>query len=535
MTVSISKQINSTAAAHPATLFYGALSALILLLIFSILILNNGHLVYSLDDPYIHLAMSEGIYAGSYGINPNEYASASSSILFPYLLAWASPYAFHEYVPFALNIGALIVTIILFRWFFAEIGLNRSPECRVIAAALSAVLPLILNLVGLAFTGMEHSLQVMLDVAIFLGVIRTLGHHRVDPWLPAVLIVASLVRYENLLVAGLALFVLVRCGYWKQAIVTGILIVACVGGFSYYLTSIGLSPLPNSISAHSNFVDETITGSSAELIVFAVLRQFMSNVEQFRGLLLLLFAGVFGAVLLRARKIGRSRAEWHVALFGFLACVGFLFCGRLMGTDRHEVFVFTLSVLVLIYLFRDRIAEDVEAGVRSRHTTPIIYLLVALAGSFLPATLLVPLASNNIHEQQYQMHRLVTEFIPGPVAANDIGWVSYRNESPVLDLWGLASTDALQARRTGFTPAKLAELVRESGAPLIMIYDKWFDARPTNEWVPLARLHIDRWPVYIGDDTVALYAPVGADIAALRAKLKDFGQTLPSGTSLKLL
>lgn len=535
MIILASKRIYSMAAVHPAALFYGALAGLILLFIFGILILNNGHLVYTLDDPYIHLAMSEEIHAGRYGINPNEYASASSSILFPYLLAWASPYAFHEYVPFALNIGALIVTIILFRWFFAEIGLNRSPECRVLAAALSAVLPLILNLVGLVFMGMEHSLQVMLDVAIFLGLIRALGHHRVDPWLPVVLIVASLVRYENLLIAGLALFVLVRCGFWKQAMVTGLLIAGSVGGFSYYLTSIGLSPLPNSISAHSNFVDQTITGSSAESILFAVLRQFTFNVEQFRGLILLLFAVVFGTVLLRARKTGRSHTEWHVALFGFLACVGFLFGGRLMGTDRHEVFIFTLAVLVLIYLFREGIAEDIENRTRSRQTTLIVYLLFATAGSLLPATLLVPIASNNIHQQQFQMRRLVTEFIPGPVAVNDIGWVSYRNDAPVLDLWGLASTNALRARKTGFTPAKLAELVRESGAPLIMIYDEWFDARPKDEWVPLARLRIGGWPVYIGNDTVALYAPVGADIADLRAKLKDFGQTLPPGVALDML
>jgi len=535
MIVSTAKQINLWITARPATLLYGALAAWLLLIIVGILILNNGHFVYTLDDAYIHLAMSEGIHAGRYGINPTEYASASSSILFPYLLAWASPYSFHEYVPFALDVGALVVTIVLFRTFFAEIGLNRSPECRFAATAFAATLPIALNLVGLVFMGMEHSLQVMLDVAIFLGLVRVLTHRHVDSWLPVALFLAPLVRYESLLIAGLALFVLVRCGFWKQAAVTGLLIAGSVGAFSLYLTSIGLSPLPNSISAHSNLVDQTTTGTPAASILITVLTQFLTNVLQLRGPILLIFAVVFGTIMFRARKTGRSHADKQVALFGFLACVGFLFCGKLLGMGRHEASILTLAVLILIFLFRDQIVQDIENRARSRRTTFVIYLLATVSGTFLPGAVLVPVASNNIHEQQYQMHRLVTEFIPGPVAVNDIGWVSYRNEAPVLDLWGLASTNALRARIAGYAPAKLAKLVTQSGAPLIMIYDDWFDIRPTKEWVPLARLHLSKPAIYVADDTVALYAPVGADIARLRATLLAFAKTLPPGASLDLL
>jgi hypothetical protein len=515
-------------------LLYGGLGAWLLPIVLGILVFNNGHFVYTLDDAYIHLAMSEGIHAGGYGINPTEHASASSSILFPYLLAWASPYPFHEYVPFALNVAALVVTVILFRTFFTEIGMDRSPRCRFAATVLAAALPIALNLVGLVFMGMEHSLQVMLDVAIFLGVIRALEHRRVDSWLPVALFLAPLVRYESLLISGLALIVLVRRGFWKQATVTALLIAASVGAFSLYLTSIGLSPFPNSISANSNFVDQTITGSHAVSILFAALRQFMFNLFQLRGPILFVFAVVFGVIVFRAKKTARSPADKLVALIGFLTCIGFLFGGKLMGMGRHEAAMFTLAVLILIYLFRDRFMEDIESRARSRQTMLCIYLLAVLFGTFLPGAVLAPVASNNIHEQQYQMHRLATEFIPGPVAVNDIGWVSYRNEAPVLDLWGLASTGALRARRTGSAPAALAKLVSQSGAPLIMIYDEWFDARLTTEWVPLARLHLSKRAIYVAENTVALYAPIGADIAKLRTKLRDFARTLPNGASLEL-
>ena len=55
----------------------------------------DGHLVYTLDDPYIHLAVAESILEGGYGINTGEYASPSSSILWPFLLT----------VPVALGVG----------------------------------------------------------------------------------------------------------------------------------------------------------------------------------------------------------------------------------------------------------------------------------------------------------------------------------------------------------------------------------------------------------------------------------------------
>src|SRR5829696_3748249 len=39
--------------------------------------------VYSLDDPYIHLAVAEEILRGNYGVNPDEAASARTSALVP--------------------------------------------------------------------------------------------------------------------------------------------------------------------------------------------------------------------------------------------------------------------------------------------------------------------------------------------------------------------------------------------------------------------------------------------------------------------
>ena len=59
----------------------GFLLVIILAEVVALLRLNNGHLVYTLDDPYIHLALAENIIHGHYGVNAGEFSAPSSSIL----------------------------------------------------------------------------------------------------------------------------------------------------------------------------------------------------------------------------------------------------------------------------------------------------------------------------------------------------------------------------------------------------------------------------------------------------------------------
>ena len=72
--------------------------------------LTDGHFYYSLDDPYIHLAVSEQIRALSYGLNPGELSTPSSSLLWPILLAVTAGTPIHESTPLVLNVSAAVLT-----------------------------------------------------------------------------------------------------------------------------------------------------------------------------------------------------------------------------------------------------------------------------------------------------------------------------------------------------------------------------------------------------------------------------------------
>src|SRR5262245_36529767 len=65
--------------------------------------LCHGHLIYSLDDPYITLSLAWHIARGHYGINAGEAASPASSILYPFLLAGAGRSAVLEWTPAVIN------------------------------------------------------------------------------------------------------------------------------------------------------------------------------------------------------------------------------------------------------------------------------------------------------------------------------------------------------------------------------------------------------------------------------------------------
>jgi hypothetical protein len=69
----------------------------------------DGHLIYALDGPYIHLALSDEIAHGHYGINSTEFWSPASSTLWPFLLAPFAGRAVHPCVPLLVSIGAGLI------------------------------------------------------------------------------------------------------------------------------------------------------------------------------------------------------------------------------------------------------------------------------------------------------------------------------------------------------------------------------------------------------------------------------------------
>ena len=111
MNINLNHYLGSRLYSLPGLLF---LSTLFGIELTAILATNSGRFIYTLDDPYIHLALAENIAKGHYGINLNEFSAPSSSILWPFILAPFSFFKHFEAIPLLINFLASIGTVFLF-------------------------------------------------------------------------------------------------------------------------------------------------------------------------------------------------------------------------------------------------------------------------------------------------------------------------------------------------------------------------------------------------------------------------------------
>src|SRR5205085_3773753 len=126
----------------------------------TVLYANGGVFTYTIDDPYIHLVLARSLAGGHYGYNPGEFSSPSSSILFPFLLIPFVLVGAGTYGPLIMNTIAMLLSVdVLHRWLTDELNADGPT-----AGVLTLTIAFGLNIVGLVFTGMEHSLQVLLGL-----------------------------------------------------------------------------------------------------------------------------------------------------------------------------------------------------------------------------------------------------------------------------------------------------------------------------------------------------------------------------------
>lgn len=111
-----------------------------LVLIAMTLMKTGGAWEYALDDVYIHLAMFEQLWSGGYGVNAWEYDSASSTVLYSYLLALLSPFGFHAYWPLVIGLIPLVASAVLRAWVLREAETGVSAPMQWVLLALTAAL-----------------------------------------------------------------------------------------------------------------------------------------------------------------------------------------------------------------------------------------------------------------------------------------------------------------------------------------------------------------------------------------------------------
>jgi len=498
----------------------GGVLAAILVLAAVTVWLCGGHLIYSLDDPYITLGLGWHIGHGHYGLNASEVASPSSSIIYPFILSLFAWSPLQEWVPFFINSMAAACTAALFATLCTRYSIGSLARERLRTAFLVAVLCLSINIVGLVFTGLEHSLHTLTSVAVLYGLARTLEEGKVPAWLVPALVFNPLLRFEGAALTGLVLVALALSGHFRTALVGFVLTGAVLGGYTAFMSALGLPFLPSSVLVK--------TADDLGHLHHAIVGIWNYGPRALP--LWVLLALVILHPFVRSRDTQRSMSRKHEWLF-VAVVVGTVAAHATFGGwgwwYRYEIYAVATTAAAAIVLWHTEIRSYVHRA-NTRAVVIVALAMMGISAFYMRGTLMTPFAGRSIYEQQFQMHRFAVDFYRQPVAVNDLGWVSYRNPQYVLDLWGLGSEEARKARLITHPPGWLDDLTRAHHVGLAMIYTKWFAGDIPANWRVVGELRSFHTHVTAAQDDVTVYATSPANVPDARAALQRFAASSPA-------
>jgi hypothetical protein len=223
-----------------------------------------------------------------------------------------------------------------------------------------------------------------------------------------------------------------------------------------------------------------------------------------------------------------------LALLAMIA--GHAVAGRFGWLDRYEDYLLAGAALFCIWLAQSAIRASLapSRGNRSVLAAGFAAALLIFGARYWLMTANVPLASNNIYEQQLQMHFFVDRFYKGPIAINDLGLSSYHNPYPVLDLGGLGSEKARLLIASHAGAADYKAFVAANNVHLIMVYQEWFPDQIPDAWQHVGTMSLSRPHLSVPQEDVQFYVTDDATAARVREELAAFRKTLPARVELTI-
>ncbi len=499
---------------------------------------NQGHLVYALDDAYIHMAMARNFsHYGVWGVTRYGFTSSSSSILWTLLLSLT------YYLFGAIQIGPLLWNLlfaVLVLWVaYAILSWYMLPPVLKFAALLAIVF--LVPLPTLILAGTEQTLQTVLAMLVTFLAARVVSGEAPNSALRdsiALLVLAPLVtgvRFEGMFLIFAICGVFFVCGRWSLSLAFGVCGFLPVAAYGIVSVLHGWFWLPSSVLLKGVFPNLTsVSGLVLSLIISAYF-----NLGLAPHMFVLLIAVLLFYIL--AFDKGRSPFESRQVMGGILLLtalphVEFVRVGPLF---RYDAYLFALGVVFLGSQF-----TTVMPGLPSRASfneklVPKYLAISALALLlFFPGVIkgarmlwLLPQCTTNIFEQQYQMGLFIRQYYQGStVVLNDVGAANFFADIHCLDLWGLADRDVTLLKQAhNYHTKDIAGLSRQAGARMAILYDQWFGGEVGG--LPAEWLRVGQWTirnnVIAGENTVSFYAVSPSEVSHLSQSLREFSVRLP--------
>jgi len=497
---------------------------------------NEKHIVYSLDDAYIHMAMAKNLAIdGVWGVSKYEFASSSSSILWTSLLAlFYYLFGVNEITPLILNLIFASLVIISSYFILIKHSIKRS---FILLVLLSLVV--VTPLPPLMFTGLEHVFHIWVSLLFMYLVSEYMVEKKPDKkiliWITILAAVLPAIRYEGifLVMVASALFFLKK--KYTEGIITFIFSVIPVFIFGLISIRNGWSFFPNSLLLKAGFPD-IISFNDIVSFTGALMEIFLPGRYLIPAILVFVIFVISFYFFTRSRYnyIFNLKITYLVLLF-IANLILYAAYSKSGWSYRYQSFLVALGIIVFSVLFFEYLLKGFGKNSVFRSgfvilavAVPFFYFLV----SGIALNIQTPVASKNIYEQQYQMGQFLRKYYRGEgVALNDIGASNYFADIKCIDLWGLANIEVSQKRRSGkFDSNDIRAICEKYDIKIAIVYNSWFSETEGSiipgEWIKTGTWQIMN-NVIAGDDTVSFYAVNVKEAEILQKNLKKFSSELP--------
>ncbi|NIG56322.1 hypothetical protein [Chitinophaga sp. Cy-1792] len=537
---------------QPLYIAWTFLTVLLLYSWYRIAALTGGHFCYSLDDAFIHMAVAKNLgLHGVWGITPDAFGSASSSPLYTVLLASLFRIGVNSYLAgLWINIIAAYGVLYTVHRILLKYGLPAIGET-IVLFSLIVLFPFTV----IILTGMEHLLHFWFALLFIQGVVEMISAEYINTrklllvslW--GALMVAT--RFEGLFILGAACLLLLFYRKIIAAFTTGFVAALPVVIFAVISVAYGGYILPNSVLLKSSggpagpgalghalqeiFIYRLMYGNSTIMGLFQADKAYtgQSSISGTSLLRILIIVPLL-VVLVKTKVSNTARQAVNMgiilsiggALHLALAAVGWMF--------RYEAYLIGLAIIniaLLLWCLWPGVTGLYSSSIWPQRLVMVILLF------FVASPLLVRAmagyrstyrACRNIYDQQVQMGRFLQQYYPGvPVAANDVGAVSFLSDSRIVDIWGLGNNEIAKSKLTGhYNATYLKELLKRENVKIAIIYPDWYDNALYHSWAETGSWTIQD-NVVCADPTVRFFALDSADAPALKRNLEAFQAQLP--------
>jgi hypothetical protein len=415
---------------------------------------TDGHLIYSLDDAYIHMAVAKNLArSGLWGCTPFHFSSSSSSLLWTLILGIADRLVgVRDATPLVLDGAFVLATLVVADRYLVRFG---TPP--VLRAATLLGLVIAFPMTGMVLMGMEHILHLLLTIAFAGEAVEALTSGPPGPPVArgvvvrlcvlAALLTAS--RYEGFFLVGLVCLGFLARRRFLAAVSIGAAAFLPALAFGAISVANGGFFLPNSLILKA-------AGESASAVA-ALFKPFGSDELDFlrnnRALPILLVIGLIGALAQwrRSREVWSPPVLLPLLLAGMIAAHGHYVFSPMYWVYRYDAYLVGFGVFVAaVLLAQVRAARVAAGGVLPALAVAVLVAVVADVREGLTAEAEVA-GMRNTYLEQYQTALFIRTYYPREaVIVNDLGAVTYYTDARILDLAALGDVEPLQIlRRTG--------------------------------------------------------------------------------------